>query len=51
MKKTDTPIRGAAILTSKSELFLLAVRLPPDLTDLAPVIIQQVERDAAALPH
>jgi hypothetical protein len=47
LKKNAHPVSGAAILIGDSpDLMLLAVRLPPDLTDLASPIIQQLERDA-----
>jgi hypothetical protein len=46
--KNADPIRGVAILEGEApDLVYVAARLPPDVTDLAPVIIQQVERDAA----
>ena len=52
LPKNDTPISGVLMLIGKSpDLVQLSVRLPPNLADLAPVIIQQVERDAAELPH
>jgi hypothetical protein len=41
------PISGAAILVGTTpDLLSLSVRLAPNLVDLAPVIIQQVEREA-----
>lgn len=47
LKKTGSPIAGVAILTGQTpDLLFLAVRLPPDLTGLTPVIVGQVERDA-----
>ena len=50
--KNDTAMSGVLMLIGESpDLVQLSVRLPPNLADLAPVIIQQVERDAAALPH
>ena len=49
--ENDKPISGVAMLVGDPpDLVHLSVRLPPNLADLAPVIIQQVERDAAALP-
>jgi hypothetical protein len=46
--KNDTPIRGVAILTGEElSLIHLAVRLPQDLANLVPTIIQQVEFDTA----
>jgi hypothetical protein len=41
------PIRGVAILRNQSPdcLLFLAVRLPPDMADLAPQIIQQIEQE------
>jgi hypothetical protein len=48
LTKNELPIDGIAIFRSPPPgLFLLAVRLPADLARLAPVIIAQVERDAA----
>jgi hypothetical protein len=47
LKKSAYPISGVAILVGDTpDLLLLAVRLSPDLTDLASPIIQQLERDA-----
>jgi hypothetical protein len=47
LKKNAYPISGVAILTGEPPaLLLLAVRLSPDLTDLASPIVQQLERDA-----
>lgn len=47
LKKNETPISGVAILRERTpNLVLLAVRLSPDLADLAQMIIRQVERDA-----
>jgi len=53
LRKSDLPISGAAILIADSpgsgrvpDVLLLAVRLPPELAALAPVIVRQVERDA-----
>lgn len=46
--KNADPIYGVAILVGGApDLAYLAVRLPPEMMDLAPLIIQQVERDAA----
>jgi hypothetical protein len=46
LKKNGSPIRGVSILTGKTpNLIHLSVRLPPDATDLGPVIIRQLERD------
>lgn len=48
LQKNVDPIRGVAILVgSDPDLVFLAARLPPDMTDLASVIIRQVEDDAA----
>jgi len=48
LRKNADPISGVEILTGpETSLVLLAVRLAPNLTDLTPVIIRQVERDAA----
>ena len=47
LKKNAYPISGVAILVGETpDLVHLAVRLPPGQTDLAPPIIQQLERDA-----
>jgi len=47
LKKNAYPIHGVAILIGETpDLIHLAVRLPPDLTDLAAPIIQQLEHDA-----
>jgi len=45
---TSTPISGVLALNTKDDqtLYTLALRLPPDLAPLAPIIIQQVEREA-----
>lgn len=52
LKKNAYPIRGAAILIGDTpDLVLLAVRLSPELTDLASPIIQQLERDAKRSKH
>lgn len=46
--KNADPIRGVAILVGQvPDLVYLAVRLPPEARDLAPIIVQQVERNAA----
>jgi hypothetical protein len=46
LKKSAYPISGVAILTGETpDLMFLAVRLPPDLTDLTSPVIQQPERD------
>jgi hypothetical protein len=54
LKKSDTPIQGAAILStdsrkpfsSSTHVVLLSVRFPPDLVPLAPPIIHNVEQNA-----
>lgn len=52
LKKNAYPISGAAILIGDTpDLMLLAVRLSPDLTDLASPIVQQLERDAERSEH
>jgi hypothetical protein len=49
-KTSDYPTNGVAILQGEvPDLLFLAVRLPPDLNDLASHIIRQAERDNAAL--
>lgn len=48
LQKNSYPIRGVAVfIKGEPQLALLAARLPEDQSALAPVIIQQVERDAA----
>jgi hypothetical protein len=44
LRKNHNPIKGVAILTEES-LIHAALRLPPDATDLGPIIIRQIERD------
>ena len=45
--KDDLPIRGVAILNPRAlDLVLIATRLPAEVSDLAPLIIQRAERDA-----
>jgi hypothetical protein len=47
LKTNGSPIDGVAILIGQPpDLLLLSVRLPAELTGLAPVIIRQVEDDA-----
>ena len=47
LKNTD-PIRGVAMLVGETpDLMYLAVRLPPEMGELVPVVVQQAERDAA----
>ena len=46
LTRNGLSIEGVAIFLSPPPgLFLLAVRLPPDLARLAPAIVEQVERD------
>jgi len=46
--KNSSPICGVAILYGEElDLLFLSARLPAELVDLAPIIIRQVERDAA----
>ena len=54
LRRSDLPITGAAILISDSpgigdapDVLLLAVRLPPELASLAPVIVRFVERNTS----
>ena len=48
LKKNADPISGVAILAGEEpNLIHLATRLPPDMSGLTPVIIQQAERDAS----
>jgi len=50
--KNGVPISGVAILTGEPpDLLLLSIRLPHDLSRLAPVIIRDVEREAATAPR
>lgn len=47
LKKNAHPVSGVAVLIGDTpDLMLLAVRLPPELNDLAPPVINQLERDA-----
>jgi hypothetical protein len=51
LRANGQPIRGVAIVTGDNvhtDLYVqtLAVRLPPGFDDLAPVIMQQIERDS-----
>jgi hypothetical protein len=51
VSKSASPIKGVAILTGHPlNLTLLSVRLPNALSELAPVIVRQVERDAPHFP-
>ena len=47
------PVSGVAILMPEKDmdLVILAVRLPPELSALAPTIVQAVERDRGAPPR
>jgi hypothetical protein len=50
LQKNSSPIVGVEILTgasSKLSLSSLATRLPPNLTNLTPAIVQQLESDSA----
>ena len=48
LMKNDRPIEGVAILFGPTpDLLLVSVRLPSELSRLAPAIVGQVERDAA----
>jgi len=50
IQKNADPIRGVAILVGPdTDLLSLAMRLPPEMDDLTSIIIQQVEREAAAV--
>jgi hypothetical protein len=50
LRKNADPIRGAAILVGPdTDLLSLSVRLPHEMDGLTPVIIQQVELEAAAV--
>jgi hypothetical protein len=52
LEKNAAPIDGVAILVGPTpDLLLLAVRLPPNLSDLTSAVIQQFERDAASTPQ
>jgi hypothetical protein len=47
LRKNGDAISGVAMLTGPElTLVQLAMRLPPELKDLAPIVVQQVERDA-----
>jgi hypothetical protein len=46
--KNGDPIHGLATLVGETpDLMYLAVRVPPEMGELVPVIVQQAERDAA----
>ena len=48
LAKDGDPINGVAILTGKDpDLTKLAARLPPEMSDLLPVVIRQVEQDSS----
>jgi hypothetical protein len=50
LKPSALPVRGVAILVGKiPDLVQLAVRLPPDLTDLSSTTIKQIEDDVEQL--
>ncbi len=50
LRNDTNPIRGVAILFGPApDLLFLAVRLPDGVADLAPAVVQQVERDVARL--
>ena len=52
LQKNDDRIRGVAILGGPdTDLIFLATRLPSDVSDLASLIIKQVESDATQLEH
>jgi TonB family protein len=52
LQSNADPISGVAILTGQDpDLLQLSVRLSPEQVDLAPTIIQQVERDVAGQPQ
>ncbi len=48
--KENAPISGLAIKTSDDDLVLLDVRMPPDLRNLIPVIIQTTREQSGMLP-
>ena len=53
LRKSSLPVSGAVIMLDKSigeelpDILLLAIRLPPALQQLTPVIVRQAEREAA----
>jgi hypothetical protein len=50
LQKNGDPIRGVAILVgADTNLLFLATRLPSEMNDLTPTIIQEVERRAVAV--
>jgi hypothetical protein len=52
LSKGPDEIQGVAILSGDvPDLMLLSVRLAPSLSELAPVIVRQVERDAPRFPQ
>jgi len=49
LQKNADPIRGVAFIVGPdTDLISLSVRLPREIDDLTSIIIQQVEREAAA---
>ena len=51
LPKDNSPIDGVVLVGQDPDLLVLAVRLPPALQDLTPVIVAQVEREAAQPPR
>ena len=51
LKKNASPISGVAMLLAGEppDSLLLSVRLPPGMTDLASIIIRQVERPSVSI--
>jgi hypothetical protein len=51
LQKNGHAIRGVAILVGEDpDLLSLAIRLPSEKNDVTPIIIQEMEREAAAVP-
>jgi hypothetical protein len=50
LTKQDAPISGVAIVTTGNDLVLLDVRMPPDLRNLASVIIKNTREQSGLFP-
>ena len=45
--KNSSPIKGVAIMTADEDLILLAVRMPPELSNLVPSIVGETRRTSS----
>lgn len=50
LTKQDAPISGVAIMTPSGDLVLLDIRIPPDLRNIAPVIIKTTHEQSGMFP-